>query len=221
MKNYQLYIKVSRWKLFWKSFLQFFFKVSFILFWIFLFIYIIGFIFFIDFLPAYQTNKSDNANTGKKNDAIVVLTGGSERIPEGLKMLENNYADLLFISGLYTEKSLEHYKKNLSQFEKISEDKIHFDTVARTTIENAEQVRNWAVEHGVKSIYLTTSYYHIPRAKYLIQKFTPDLKIVSHPVFPLSYDNGGTLESMRIFSLVFFEYNKYILSNILIMTGLI
>ncbi len=196
------------------------FKILFLTFWIFMLAYVIGFIVFVDYLPTYKPGEFDVANHGKI-DAIVVLTGGSERIPEGLKMLQDNRADLLFISGLYTERSLEHYKKNLSQFKNLQSGKIHFDTVATTTIDNAEQVRNWAIENNIKSIYLVTSYYHIPRAEFLIKQYAPDLRIVSNPVFPVNYDTGGSIETARIFSLIFFEYNKYILSNIFITLGLI
>mgnify|MGYP003298878124 CR=1 FL=1 len=36
----------------------------------------------------------------EKSDAIIVLTGGTDRIQEGLTLLQSDYADLLFISGV-------------------------------------------------------------------------------------------------------------------------
>ena len=37
----------------------------------------------------------------QKSDAIVVLTGGSQRLDEGLKLLQDNMAERLFVSGVY------------------------------------------------------------------------------------------------------------------------
>src|SRR5690606_34953890 len=37
----------------------------------------------------------------RKTDAIVVLTGGSERLSEGRRLLTRQLADKLFISGVY------------------------------------------------------------------------------------------------------------------------
>ena len=174
-------------------------------------IYLYGFILFIKYLPKSSIfNKQDN-----NIDAIVVLTGGSARIPEGLRMLQNNQARLLFISGLFTELSIRTYKNILSKFKKINYNNIHYDTVAKTTIENAEQTKIWINKNGVKSIYLVTSYYHIPRAIYLMKKYIPKLKILPYPVFPINFESGG-IYNFRIFSLIFFEYNKYVLSNIFI-----
>jgi len=174
-------------------------------------IYLCGFIWFINNLPkSKMVHKTEN-----KIDAIVVLTGGSARIPEGLYMLQNNKAKLLFISGLFTELSIKNYKSILSKFEKIDYHKIHYDTVAKTTIENAEQVKYWTNKNNIRSIYLVTSHYHVPRAKYLIKKYNPELKITIHPVFPINFDTES-IYNIRIFSLIFFEYNKYILSHLFI-----
>ena len=41
------------------------------------------------------------ADMSKKAEAIVVLTGGSGRLDEGLKLLAEGHADQLFVSGVY------------------------------------------------------------------------------------------------------------------------
>ena len=43
----------------------------------------------------------DVADSDSKTDAIVVLTGGSERLTEGLALLAGGQARKLFISGVY------------------------------------------------------------------------------------------------------------------------
>jgi len=174
-----------------------------------LLLYILGFMLFISNLPKYEDTKIKN-----DIEAIIVLTGGMSRISEGLKLLTNKYSNKLFISGLFTKSSIKNYKKTLSKFKHINHSSIHYDTIAKTTIENAEQVKKWISENNVKSIYLVTSYYHMPRAKYLIQLYIPDLKIIPHPVFPINFIKNQKNYTVRIVSLIFFEYNKYILSNL-------
>lgn len=55
----------------------------------------LGLLAFVDKIPEEITDKHSDA------DAIVVLTGGSGRLTEGLNLLTENRAKKLFVSGVY------------------------------------------------------------------------------------------------------------------------
>lgn len=182
------------------------------------FIYIIGFFIFLFSLHSKRYVAMIDRQA-EKLDAVIVLTGGSGRVPMGLKLLEKKRADLLFISGLYTEDSLDYYNKLLNEYKNIDEKQIYFDTVATTTIENAIEIYKWTLEHKISSAYIITSYYHMPRSMYWLKTYIPNVKMVPYPVFPELYKKHKWFNSPRIFSLIFFEYNKYIISNIWVWSG--
>ena len=57
-------------------------------------VWCLGFVYFAHYINSYDIDKTT------KTDAIIVLTGGRNRISEGIKLLNNNLADRLFISGV-------------------------------------------------------------------------------------------------------------------------
>ena len=54
-----------------------------------------GFVWYVNSIPTSVDN------TDQKTNAIVVLTGGSERLSEGRRLLARGLAKKLFISGVY------------------------------------------------------------------------------------------------------------------------
>lgn len=162
-----------------------------------------GFLFF-----AHKINNLKTNEYNIKADAIIVLTGGKNRIKEGAKMLENNMADRMFISGVPKNVSIESLLKKHNISESIKE-KIELGKAAHTTLENAMETREWIVENHIKSIYLVTSNYHTPRSLAEFEEYNPDIKIYSAPVFSENiakkwWSRLGTSK------LIFSEYNKFL-----------
>ena len=59
-------------------------------------LWLAGFIWFVVEVPDRPTDDADHT------DAIVVLTGGADRLTVGLDLLDRELGDTLFISGVYT-----------------------------------------------------------------------------------------------------------------------
>ena len=57
-----------------------------------------------------------SADTEQKTDAIVVLTGGKNRILEALKLYNNDMAEFLIISGVDSNVSLKELQKQNNIF---------------------------------------------------------------------------------------------------------
>ena len=54
---------------------------------------------------------SQPINYNEKTDAIIVLTGGRNRITEGIKLLNSQLSDRLFISGVSKKATIEELEK--------------------------------------------------------------------------------------------------------------
>lgn len=170
-------------------------------------------IWFCGFLTfAYRINHLQPSEHNGKADAIIVLTGGKNRIKEGAKMLSNNMADKMFISGVSQNVSTDNVLKKNDIPPEIS-GKIELGKAAHTTVENAMETREWIVENRVKSIYLVTSNYHTPRSLAEFEQYNPDIKIFSIPVYS---DNVARKwwSKLETFKLIFSEYNKFLFVKI-------
>ncbi|MDX1950328.1 MAG: YdcF family protein [Rickettsiales bacterium] len=157
-----------------------------------------------------------NPNIADRTDAIIVLTGGSERVRNALYLLEKNYADKLFISGVNVDVkpheifvihnySEEQTKRLLS--------KVFLGYSANDTIQNAAEIERWIRRNNLKSIRLITSNYHIKRAMIEVQARLPDIKIIPHAVMPINirFDEWWKEKTSR--DLLVQEYNKLILAK--------
>ncbi len=151
------------------------------------------------FTPAEQT------------DAIVVLTGGGDRIKTAFKLLKENYADDLLISGVNESVQPTDLVRSLPTdlAEKVT---LGYD--AKDTRGNARETADWISEKNIKSVLLVTSFYHMPRSIFEVLNKNPDLKIVPLPVFPKSFDNSVEWVRTRYAWLLFVEYHKFIATHL-------
>lgn len=138
-------------------------------------------------------------------DAIVVLTGGADRIQKALELLKNNKSEKLFISGVNAKVSIG------ALFQKIEDQlvpKIQLGYLADNTYENALETELWIKKNNVESVLLVTSFYHMPRSLVEIRQRMPHLIVFPYPVFPKRI-NAEWVHSRSAW-LLFVEYNKFI-----------
>ncbi len=147
----------------------------------------------------------------EKLDAVVVLTGGTNRIDAGFDLLEKGYGKKLFISGVYRGNEISHLLKLWRSEPQGSLDCcVALGFSADNTVGNANETTAWLKEQGFRSIYLVTSNYHIRRALLEFELRDPGLKIVPYPVSPGRLDIGVWWRDPPTRSLVLREYTKYI-----------
>ena len=143
-----------------------------------------------------------------KTDAIIVLTGGKNRISEAVELLNRGAADRLFISGVQEGISLKEIRERKDV--KIKTDrKISLENKSKNTVENAIQTNDWIKKNNISSSRLVTSNYHIPRSLEEFRAQNHRLHIVPHPVYSDNvskkwWKNGGS------FYLIASEYNKFL-----------
>lgn len=107
------------------------------------------------------------------SDVIVCLTGGRGRIRKALELYEKGYGKTLYISGTDRQVQMREILKELKWVGPVDESHIVLENVSTNTIENAQQVRRFLEEQGLKSILLVTSIYHVRRAHYIFRKVLP------------------------------------------------
>lgn len=149
----------------------------------------------------------------RHTDAIVVLTGGSGRLEEGLNLLETNMANSLFVSGVYQGLDVKTLFKMFKRNPRGLESRISIGT-AMNTLGNAIETAHWFSSKGFSSMRLVTSAYHMPRSLIEFKHAMPNAQIVAHPVFPahVKVDEwwawSGTAE------LIASEYTKFLLAGL-------
>ena len=147
----------------------------------------------------------------RHTDSIIVLTGGSGRLEEGLNLLELNLANSLFVSGVYQGLDVKTLFKMFKRNPTGLESRISIGT-AMNTLGNAIETAEWSRDKNFRSLRLVTSAYHMPRSLIEFKHAMPNIQIIAHPVFPahVKVDEwwawSGTAE------LIASEYTKFLLA---------
>lgn len=169
--------------------------------------FVVGFGRFISLLPS-------DAPENPKADAIIVLTGGGDRIAAGMRLLTGGSADRMLISGVNDQIEREELRgliapERLEKFDCC----VDLGTDARNTIGNALESAAWARDHGFNEIILVTAYYHMPRSLAEMKNADAGLTIIAYPVFPKGLQRSGWWHSPRAIRLLVTEYGKYLVAH--------
>ena len=148
-------------------------------------------------------------------DAIVVLTGGSERLRTGVNLLQEGMAKNLFVSGVWpgtTRRELLH-SIGVEGDSRLGR-KIELGHIAADTIGNAWETAIQMQERGWTSVRLVTANYHMRRSLLELKIAMPHAVVVPHPVFPGSVMQDGWWRYRGTALLFATEYTKYILAHV-------
>jgi len=173
----------------------------------------IGFVWFAGNLPPPA---SDDAQT----DAIVVLTGGSDRISTGISLLEAGRGKRLFVSGV-------HHGVDVAELLKLAHannpsgpppdpglaQRIDLGHAAGDTVGNAIETADWMHANHFRTMRLVTADYHMRRALIDFRITAPDIEIWPHPVRPPVTGAGRWWRDRATFDLLLAEYGKYIIAK--------
>lgn len=150
------------------------------------------------------------ADPDSRTDAIVVLTGGPERVRQGLELLRAGMAGKLFISGVYEGVDV---AKILSVSGEGSEDLaccIELGHDAIDTVGNARETAAWAGVGNYRSLRLVTSDYHMPRSLAVFRRAMPHIELIAHPVFSDTVRMESWWLSPGTAGLLASEFNKFL-----------
>ncbi|MEX0698059.1 MAG: YdcF family protein [Dongiaceae bacterium] len=162
----------------------------------------------------------DPGNAAVPTDAIVVLTGGSGRLEEGLRLLASRRAGRLFVSGVYQGVDLAQLLQGLGPMDDAP---LNPETVAccielghgaGNTEGNARETAAWIAARGFRSLRLVTGDYHMQRSLLEFRRAMPGVEILPHPVFPGLVNRDGWWHSPGTAALLMNEYTKYLVARL-------
>ncbi|MEQ9172688.1 MAG: YdcF family protein [Rhodospirillales bacterium] len=159
-----------------------------------------------------DTIPSKVVDPGTRTDAIVVLTGGSGRLDEGLDLLARDLAGQLFVSGVYHGLDVERLVQISKREPEGLEPRIGIGN-AVNTVGNAAETRVWMVKRGFTSLRLVTGAYHMPRSLAEFHFFMPGVEIIPNPVFPEHVKQELWWAWPGTASLIVSEYNKWLFAR--------
>ncbi|HXV22771.1 MAG TPA: YdcF family protein [Alphaproteobacteria bacterium] len=145
-------------------------------------------------------------------DAIVVLTGGSERIAEGMALLAAGSARMLFVSGVPEGVTPEAVVNGTQIGADALLPRIVLGHSAQDTIGNAAETAVWVQREGITSLRLVTANYHMPRSLIEFRRALPGVAIIPHPVFPPRFKDREWWRWPGTLTLMIREYDKYLLA---------
>jgi len=171
-------------------------------------LWLIGLIVFAADIP------SQVEDTTTHTDAIVVLTGGSERLEAGLALLRQGLAHKLFVSGVYRGIDVAELLRLARQKPDEVECCIVVGHDADNTIGNAAETAQWMKQEGYHSLRLVTGNYHMRRSLSEFRHALPDATIIAHPVFPDAVKRDRWWLWPGTAHLIVSEYSKFLLGKL-------
>lgn len=132
----------------------------------------------------------------EKTDVVVVFTGGSGRIDEGIRLYKSQHAKYLFITGV---ESADYINQHVDV---LSDKNIFIDRNAGNTLLNVKELRRFVQDQKINSVTLITSNYHMPRVMSLLDSFEIEAEIYPWPV----YYNGGIVQKLLVYGKEFVKF---------------
>ena len=169
-----------------------------------------GFVYFTTHLPRAVPQ------TSQKTDGIVVLTGGSVRLPEAIGLLEAGRGARLLISGVDAAIDDKKLQNSLGMTDGTAHDLFQccIDTgrAALDTVGNDAEIASWAAAKNYHALLVVTASYHMPRSLTEIHRYAPNLILVPHPVFPAQVKIDDWWRYPGTARVLASEYNKYVVT---------
>ncbi len=149
-----------------------------------------------------------------RTDAIVVVTGGSQRVGDAIGLLGADRGSRLLISGVNEKTGREELAKLNPSARELLACCVDLDYRARNTIGNAIEARRWLRRHGFRSLLVVTSNYHMPRTIAEFAHAMPGIRLVPHPVVTDQIDTGGWWSRWSTIKVLVPEYGKYLAARL-------
>ena len=143
-----------------------------------------------------------------KADAIVVLTGGSQRLVQAVDLLQEGAAGRLLVSGVHPSTSSTQIRKMTRGSEALFTCCVDIGHKALDTIGNAYEAVGWIKSHDYKRVLIVTNNYHMPRSLYELRILDPNTEFIAYPVVNSDLKDRNWLSNTQALRMMFGEYLK-------------
>jgi uncharacterized SAM-binding protein YcdF (DUF218 family) len=130
----------------------------------------------------YQHIASLEPPTNPKADAIVVLTGGYQRIDRAVELLQGGAGQRLLISGVNPATTGNHIRLLTRSPDDLFACCVDIGHDALDTTGNATETARWIRSRGYGSIILVTNNYHMPRSLAELERTDHGTRFIAYPV---------------------------------------
>ncbi|KQT01762.1 MULTISPECIES: YdcF family protein [unclassified Rhizobium] len=161
-----------------------------------------GFLYFADTVASLQPPANPKA------DAIVVLTGGFQRIDQAVDLLKTGAGKRLLISGVHPSTTGGQIRRNTQSSADLFKCCVDIGHDAMDTIGNANETANWIRDNGYRSILVVTNNYHMPRSLLELRRANPGIDFIAYPVVNSDLKSTNWLRNPMVLKTILSEYLK-------------
>lgn len=161
---------------------------------------------------ADRVDRSTPAPQPEPADGLVVLTGAgsNERLAAGMRLLEDDLAKRLLVSGVNREASREDIRAVSRAVRRLYDCCVDLGFEAANTVGNARETAGWAKAMRYRRLIVVTADYHMPRAMLELRSTMPDAVLTPYPVKTSALDAARWWRTARQARLMVTEYTKYL-----------
>lgn len=135
-----------------------------------------GFLYFADTVTLMRAPEHPKA------DAIVVLTGGYQRIDQAVDLLRKGSGQRLLISGVHPTTTSKQIRTMTQSSYDLFACCVDMGYQAIDTIGNANETAQWVHDKGYSSVLVVTSNYHMQRSLMELRRTAPNTQFIPYPV---------------------------------------
>jgi uncharacterized SAM-binding protein YcdF (DUF218 family) len=143
-------------------------------------------------------------------DGIVALTGGAERVETALRLLREDRARLLLLSGIGGGADLAVLAHRTGLDPGPLADRVTLGRSATSTRGNALETASWVHDHDIHSLIVVTAFYHMPRALTELHRALPGVTLYPLPVLTAEHPGPTRVRRLVTLRLLAAEYSKYL-----------
>jgi len=172
-----------------------------------------GFLIFADSVTSMRPPETAKA------DAIVVLTGGYQRIEQAIDLLKRGYGERLLISGVNPTTTASQIRKTTRTSPDLFACCVDIGYGAIDTIGNANETAIWIRDKGYKSVLVVTSNYHLARSLMELRRSDPDTQFIGYPVVNADLKTRAWYSEPDAMRTMLAEYGKTVIAYLRGLTG--
>lgn len=154
-----------------------------------------------------------------KADAIVVLTGGYQRIDQAVELLRTGAGNRLLISGVHPTTTPSQIRRMTQSPANLFNCCVDVGYDALDTIGNAREAAKWIHSKGYKSILVVTNNYHMPRSLAELKYVDPSTDFIPYPVVNSDLKTKNWFTDPNALRTMLYEYAKVLLAGVRNLTG--
>ncbi len=163
-----------------------------------------GFLWFADSVASQKPPE------GVKADAIVVLTGGYQRIDQAIGLLRDGAGKRLLISGAHPSTTPAQIRKMTQTPSDLFSCCVDIGYDALDTIGNAHEISRWIHDHDFRVVLVVTQNYHMPRSLHELRRADPVTEFIPYPVVNSDLTRKAWFTEPDVVRILILEYAKVV-----------